>query len=78
MTTPARREQRRLLGLRRAVRYTMAGAPPAPIRSPAAVKAGTTPDAISRAIVSVDAERALARLVGDVCDALYPETRACR
>ncbi len=30
-------------GLRRAMHYTMVGAPPAPIRSPAAVKAGTTP-----------------------------------
>ena len=43
MSTAAHREQRRLLGLRRAVHYTMAGAPPAPIRSPAAVKVGTMP-----------------------------------
>jgi hypothetical protein len=42
MTTAARREQRRLLGLRRAVHYTMA-APSTVVRQPAAVKAGTTP-----------------------------------
>ena len=41
--TQARREQRRLLGLRRAVHFTLAGAPLAPIRPPAAVKVGTMP-----------------------------------
>ena len=46
--TVARRsaEARRLLGLRRAVHFTMAGAPPPVTRPPAAViKAGTTPKA---------------------------------
>jgi len=44
MTSTARREQRRLLGLRRAVHYTLASATPlVPARQPAAVKAGTKP-----------------------------------
>jgi hypothetical protein len=38
----ARREQRRLLGLRRAVHFTLA-TPLAPARLPAAVMAGITP-----------------------------------
>ena len=42
MTTVARREQRRLLGLRRAVHFTLA-IPLVPARQPAAVKVGTTP-----------------------------------
>jgi len=63
-------ERRRLLGLRRVVSYQTAGAhPPVP---------AVAPDAISRAIASDDGKREHARLIGDICDALYPETKAWR
>ena len=77
MSTAARREQRRLLGLRRAIHYTMAGAhPPVPARKPGSDTPGTTP--IDQAIRSIEARDEQAYWVDEICDALYPETRAWR
>jgi len=61
-------ERRRLLGLRRGVHIAMVSSSP------------TTrpPDGIDRAIASDDAARDEERFIGDVCDALYPETKAWR
>ena len=53
---------------------TAASSPAA--RKPGSVTPGTTP--IDQAIRSIEAGDEYARLVGDICDAFYPETMAWR
>jgi hypothetical protein len=59
------------------VHFTVAGAlPPVPVRKPGSVTPVTTP--IEQAIRSIEARDDQERFVDEVCDALYPETKAWR